>query len=93
MATATLDWQTPLFLLTGVSTDVSALLNFHFWEPVYFATADSLKYNGKPGFPSETGEARGCFVGFAESVGDVLTYKILTYDTRKSYAGPMYVRP
>ena len=81
MATATLDWQTPLFLLTGVSTVVSALLNFHFWEPVYFATADSLKYNGKPGFPSETGEARGLFVGFAESVDDVLTYKILADDT------------
>ena len=44
---------------------------------------DSLKYNGKPRFPLETNEAKGNFVGFGESVGDVLTYKILMEDTKK----------
>ena len=72
-----------LFFPFGVTTDISALLNFHFWEPVYYATADVLKYDSKPGFPSETDEAKGRFVGFSESVGDVLTYKILTDDTQK----------
>ena len=83
LACETLEWQTPLFVLTGVTTDISALLYFRFWEPVYFASASVLKYEGKPGFPSETGESRGYFVGFGESVGDVLTYKILTADTNK----------
>ena len=83
MASENLDWQTPLYVLTGVTTDISALLYFRFWEPVYFATGDSLKYNGKPGFPSETSEAKGNFVGFGESVGDTLAYKILTEDTKK----------
>ena len=56
---------------------------FCFWEPVYFATGDLLKYDGKPAFPSETNEAKGYFVDFGESVGDVLTYTILTEDTKK----------
>ena len=59
------------------------MLQFHFWEPVYYATADTLKYDSKPGFPSESAEAKGRFVGFAESVGDALTYKVLTDDTQK----------
>ena len=83
MACESIGWQTPLFILTGVTTDISALLYFQFWEPVYFAKSSVLKYEGKPGFPSETGESRGHFVGFGESVGDVLTYKILTDDTNK----------
>ena len=83
MATESIGWQTPLFVLTGVTTDISAMLNFHFWEPVYYATADVLKYDSKPGFPSETCEAKGRFVGFGESVGDILTYKILADDTNK----------
>ena len=34
-------------------------------------------------FPSESVEARGRFVGFAESVGHALTFRILTDDTKK----------
>jgi hypothetical protein len=83
MASETLDWQTPLYTLTGTTTDISALLYFQFWEPVFYATADAMKYEGKPGFPSETAEASGRFVGFGESVGDILTYKILTDETNK----------
>jgi hypothetical protein len=83
VASETLGWQTPLQQLTGVTTDISALLYFTFWEPVYYATGDSMKYEGKPGFPSETSEARGRFVGFGESVGDILTYKVLSDDTNK----------
>ena len=59
------------------------MLNFHFWEPVYYAPADVLKYDSKPGFPSETCEAKWRFVGFGESVRDILTYKILADDTNK----------
>ena len=59
------------------------MLQFSFWEPIYYATAESLKYDSKTAFPSGIGEAKGRFVGFAESIGDVLTYKILTDDTQK----------
>lgn len=78
-----LGWNTPLFCLTGITTDISSLLQFRFYEPVYYATADKLKYDGGTSFPSGIGEAKGRFVGFAESVGDVLTYKVLTDDTHK----------
>jgi hypothetical protein len=70
-------------MLTGITTDISSITQFVFWEPVYYATAEYLKYDGKPGFPSAPAEAKGRFVGFGESVGDVLTYKILTDDTKK----------
>ena len=83
LASESLDWQTPLYVLTGVTTDISALLYFRFWEPVFFAKEASLKYDGIPGFPSEMTVAKGFFVGFRESVGSVLTYKILTEDSQK----------
>ena len=70
-------------VLTGQTTDISALLLFFFWEPVYFPTGDSLPYAHKPCFPSDTAERLGRFVGFEESVGDALTFKILTDDTQK----------
>ena len=50
MASETLDWQTPLFVLTVVTTNISAILNFQFWEPVYFATTDSLSITESLGF-------------------------------------------
>jgi hypothetical protein len=83
MASETLNWQTPLYTLTGTTTDISAVLYFQFWEPVYYATGDLMKYEGKPGVPSDTAKAKGRFVGVGESVGDVLTYKVLTDDTNK----------
>jgi hypothetical protein len=83
LATESLSWQTPLFRLTGDTSDISALLQFSFWEPVYYATADAVSYNSKPSFPSESAEEKGRFVGFGDSVGDVLTYKVLTDDTQK----------
>jgi len=58
-------------------------LQFHFWEPVYFATSDVLSYNSSPRFPSESLEGKGHFVSFADNVRDALTYKILTKDTNK----------
>ena len=70
-------------VLTGLTTDISILLMFSFWEPIYFPTGDALSYAHKPGFPSETAERKGRFVGFGEPVGDALTLKILMDDTQK----------
>jgi len=52
-------------------------------EGLYFPTGDSLSYAHKPGFPCDTAERLGRFVGFGESVGDALTFKILTDNTQK----------
>jgi hypothetical protein len=56
---------------------------FSFWKPIYFPIGDVLSYAHKPGFPSDTAERMGRFVGFGESVGCALTFKILTDDTEK----------
>ena len=75
--------QIPLTRLTGQTQDISHLFQFVFWDKVYFATGAQLSYSGKPGFPSTSHERPGRFVGFAESVGDVMTFKILADDTLK----------
>ena len=66
----------PLEKLTGQQVDISALLRFHWYQPVYYqADRDNET------FPSESKEARGHIVGIAEHVGHELTYRILTDDT------------
>ena len=48
-----------LSVLTGSTTDISAMLQFYFWEPIYYATADALKYEGKPGFLQKLAKQQG----------------------------------
>ena len=66
----------PIQRLTGSTNDISPILQFYWWQDVYYAVDDSA-------FPSESKEARGKWVGIAEHVGHDMTYKILTDDTRK----------
>ena len=73
----------PLTKLTGQTVDISNLFQFQFYEKVYYTTSDKLSYASKPGFPSDSDELPGYFVGFSESVGDVMTFKILTAHTNK----------
>ena len=75
-AVESLNWRTPLEVLTGSTPDISSLLTYQFWEPVYYKAVDSS-------FPSDSNEKRGRFVGIAEHVGHALTYKVLTDDTQK----------
>jgi len=63
--------------LTGPTPDISPMLSFYFWEPVYYLNLSDDSY------PSATKEKLVWFVGIAESVGDVMTYKVLTDDTKK----------
>jgi hypothetical protein len=51
-------------------------LQYHFYEEVYLKVDD-------PNYPSQSHERLGYWVGVAEHVGDALTYKVLTADTRK----------
>ena len=56
--------------------DISPLLFFCFWQPVYFIHDDS-------DFPSESTEERGRFVGISESVRHQMTFKILSNKSSK----------
>ena len=76
MALAVLGWRTPLECLTGSTPDVSPLLRFHWWQPVYYKLDDS-------DFPSDTREKQGRFVGIVEHVGHAMKFKVLTDDTNK----------
>ena len=66
----------PAQQLTGSTPDISPLLRFYWWQPVYYKVDDSC-------FPSNTRELRSRFVGIAEHVGHAMTFKILTDDTSK----------
>jgi hypothetical protein len=64
----------PLTCLQGITVDISALLRFPFWQPVYFKLSE-------PSFPSESKEALGHVVGISEHCGHALTYKILSSES------------
>ena len=66
----------PMQLLTGSTPDISALLQFHWYQRVYCAEDDAS-------FPSDSREISGRFIGFADHVGHNLTYAILTDDTQR----------
>ena len=65
-----LNGVTPLSLVTGGVTDISAYLSFHWWQEVLYET------------PTKQ-EALGRWVGVADKTGDALTYLILTNDTQQ----------
>ena len=53
-----------------------------FWDRVYFKRDETSASRGG-GFPSQSNEDAGRFVGFSEDVGHTMTYKVLTDDTNK----------
>jgi hypothetical protein len=68
--------STPLHQAYGTDNDISPMLYFLFYEPVYYLVDETT-------FPSESKELRGQWVGVSENVGHFMTYKILTDDTRQ----------
>jgi hypothetical protein len=69
-----LKWKIPEQVSRGDPQDISHILMFYWFEPVLY-----LDQVSKCLFP-ETTERPGYFVGFADNVGDALTFKILKYD-------------
>ena len=59
----------PLNAATGTTCDMSPLLRFHFWQPIYFQDTESS-------FPNDTNETRGRFVGISENVGHDMTFRV-----------------
>ena len=76
IACTALDGKIPLLALTGITPDISIILLFTFYQPVFYATYDQH-------FPSESEERAGYWVGFGEHCGDAKTHKILDHDTQK----------
>ena len=66
----------PLGMLYGVSPDISILLLYTFYQPVFYATHNQS-------YPSASEERAVRWVGFGEHVGDALTHKLLDDDTKK----------
>ena len=68
------DTKTPLEKAHGQPVDVSALMQFRWFEPVLYHAPDASFHAS---FPSESTEKLGRWVGVADHVGDALTYLIL----------------
>jgi hypothetical protein len=77
-SSAALGFQTPMTRLTGSTSDSSIMHRFSWYEPILFNAEETS-------FPSETREISGRFVGFAETVGHGMTYKVLSDDTKKIF--------
>ena len=71
LATPNLNNRTPIEKAFGVTPDISGLLQFYFYQPVFYLDTN------KPSFPNSK-ELFGHWVGIAENIGDALTYWILT---------------
>ena len=76
MSTASLSGHVPLQVLYGVTPDISVMLLYTFYQPVFYATHDQH-------FPSESEERAGFCIGFAEHCGDSLTHMIFEADSLK----------
>lgn len=68
-ATEALKWKTPWEVAFGETPDISNLIQFEFWELVYY-------HNPAESFP-DSKERLGRFVGIAENIGDFMTYYVL----------------
>ena len=73
--------QSPLAFSTGNLNDISPMLQFSFWEPVYYLSDPSDRQ-----FPGTSDEKRGHYVGISESIGHSMTFIIVTDDTNTKIA-------
>ena len=80
LASPTLQGICPVQALEGTTPDISFLLHFSFYEPVYYRIDSS---EPDLNFPSSSNEKKGYWVGFADNQGDSLTWRIITEDTQK----------
>jgi hypothetical protein len=67
---------TPLQLALSTTNNISHLLYFTFYQPVYYLMDDTP-------FPSNSHEHHGHWVGVSETIGNFMTFKILTDDMKK----------
>ena len=70
LVSPTLQGICPVQALEGTTPDISFLLHFSFYEPVYYRIDSS---EPDLNFPSSSNEKKGYWVGFADNQGDSLT--------------------
>ena len=80
LASPTLQGICPVQALEGTTPDISFMLHFSFYVPVYYRIDSS---EPDLNFPSSSNEKQGYWVSFADNQGDRLTWRILTEDTQK----------
>ena len=80
LASPTLQGICPVQALQGTTPDVSFMLHFSFYEPVYYRIDSS---EPDLNFPSSSNGKKGYWVSFADNQGDSFTWRILTEDTQK----------
>ena len=66
----------PINAAAGLTCEISHLLRFRFWQPVYLNSDDSS-------FPSDSTEEIGRSVGISENLGNNMTFSILNTTTNK----------
>ena len=64
---------------TGSNYDMSPLLRFHFWQPIYFNSDDSS-------FTSKSTEEIVGFVGISENVGHDMIFYVLNTTTNEVFS-------
>ena len=69
-------WQNTPFCPNWNTPDISIILLFTFYQPVFYATYDQY-------FQSESEERAGYWVSFGEHCGDAMTHKLLDHETQK----------
>jgi hypothetical protein len=75
LSTETLDWLTPYEKALGQKPDISAILAFRWWEPVYYHHPDVSYPNTK--------ECLARIVGVANHQGDAMNWSLLDDVTKK----------
>ena len=76
-ANASIGHAIPMQVLTGVTPDISSLLQFDWYEPVYYKVEESH-------FLSMSNDKSGHFVSISEHVGHAHTFLLLTNKTQKN---------
>ena len=85
LASPTLQGICPVQALHATTPDVSFMLHFSFYDPVYYRIDSS---EPDLNFPSSSNEKKGYWVGFADNQGDSFNWRILTEDTQKIIIRP-----
>ena len=70
IACGALNGSIPLLVLYGSTPDLSIMLLYTFYQPVFYATHDQH-------FPSASEETAAFWQGFGEHYGDAMTHKLL----------------
>jgi hypothetical protein len=78
------DEMTPMQYMTGITPDISAFLQYTFWQPVLYLDHEQT-------WPA-TKERSGRWIGVAHNIGDALTFWIMD-DQSKQVLARSVVRP